>query len=112
MVDDEAGYRDLLSYELSGEGFSVLTASCGAEAMAALDGGGVSLVITDMRMPGLDGLDVVRAVTERRPDIPVVLMTGYAVEARAEEACGRACALLRKPFDMDELKAAVKAHSR
>lgn len=69
------------------------------------------MVITDMKMPGLDGLDVVRAVKRLTPDMPVVLMTGYAVGGRAEKARELACAFFRKPFDTDELKAVVKVRS-
>ena len=62
-----------------------------------------------MKMPRLDGLDVLRAVKSLRPEVPVIVMTGYAVEDRAEAAIREACAFLRKPFDITELKSAVLA---
>jgi len=108
VVDDEAGYRDLLSLELAGHGFSVVTACDGARAAELLAAGGVDLVITDMKMPRMDGLDVLRAVKSSAPDIPVIIMTGYAVEDRAEAAIREARAFLRKPFDIAELKTAVQ----
>jgi len=108
VVDDEAGYRDLLSLELAGHGFSVATACDGERAVELLAAGGVDLVITDMKMPRMDGLDVLLAVKRSAPDTPVIIMTGYAVEDRAEAAIREARAFLRKPFDIAELKTAVQ----
>lgn len=109
VVDDEAGYRDLLGLELAGHGFNVLTAGDGPRAVELLAAGNVDLVITDMKMPRMDGLDVLRAVKSSHPGTPVIVMSGYAVEDRAEAAIREARAFLRKPFDITELKSAVSA---
>jgi CheY-like chemotaxis protein len=109
IVDDEQGYRDLLHMELSGQGYTVLTAASGPEALAILESEEVDLIITDMKMPKMDGLDVLIASRRLRPDIPIILMTGYAVEERVQEALARkASVCLRKPFQINELETALQ----
>lgn len=107
VVDDEPGYRDLFALELSSEEVSVLTASDGAGAAQALAREKVDLVITDMKMPRMDGLDVVRTVRNLRPDLPVILLSGYAVEDRAETAVREASRFLKKPFEISELRSVM-----
>ncbi|OHE80167.1 MAG: hypothetical protein A2107_08200 [Verrucomicrobia bacterium GWF2_62_7] len=109
VVDDEAGYRDLLRLELAGHGFTVLTACDGTQAAGILAAEKVDLVITDMKMPNRDGLDVLWAAKNCSPEVPVILMTGYAVEGRAESVIHEARAFLRKPFDLSELSSLVQA---
>lgn len=111
IVDDEQGYRDLLNMELSDQGYRVLTADGGPEALEILRKERVELIITDMKMPKMDGLDVVIASRRLRPGIPIILMTGYAVEERVQEALARkASVCLRKPFDMGELISLVEQY--
>ena len=110
IIDDEQGYRDLLSMELADQGYNALTASGGAQALEILKNEAVDVIITDMKMPKMDGLDVVIASRRLRPGIPIILMTGYAVEERVEEALSRkASTCLRKPFQAEELGAALEA---
>jgi CheY-like chemotaxis protein len=109
VVDDEQGYRDLLSMDLSEVSYTVLTAGGGPEALDILKKEKVDLVITDMKMPKMDGLDVVIAGRQLRPDLPFILMTGFAMEERVLEALKKgASACLRKPFQMVELQIAIK----
>lgn len=109
IVDDEQGYRDLLHMELSDQGYLVLTAAGGPEALEILKKENVGLIITDMKMPKMDGLEVLIAGRQLRPGIPVILMTGYAVEERVQEALSRkASVCLRKPFQMSELHTALQ----
>lgn len=111
IVDDEQGYRDLLSMELSDHGYAVFTACGGPEALEILQRVKVDLIITDMKMPKMDGLDVVIASRKLFPGIPIILMTGYAVEERVQEALARkASACLRKPFNIGELVGLVNAN--
>lgn len=110
VIDDEQGYRDLLNMELSEQGYTVLLASGGPEALEILGKKEVDIIITDMKMPKMDGLDVVIASRQLRPGIPIILMTGYAVEERVEEALSRkASVCLRKPFQIKELETALQA---
>jgi len=108
IVDDEQGYRDLLSMELSDQGYTALPAAGGSDALEILKKEKVDLIITDMKMPKMDGLDVVIASRLLRPGIPIILMTGYAMEERVQEALERkASVCLRKPFQFEELHAAI-----
>jgi len=108
VVDDELGYRQMIHMDLTGQGFNVLMASGGFEALEILKKETVDLVLTDMKMPKMDGLDVVVAVKKNHPGIPIVLMTGYAVEDRVEKALSlKAAICLKKPFALEDLTAAI-----
>jgi two-component system response regulator PilR (NtrC family) len=108
VVDDETGYRDMIQYELGRLGYKTLTAASGPEALELLRDHMVDLVLTDMKMSPMDGLDTVIAIQKLQPNIPIVLMTGYAAEERIAEALQRkASACLRKPFNVDELHGVV-----
>ena len=104
VVDDELGYRDMLQMDLAAQGFKVITAGGGVEALDILKEEKVDLLLTDMKMPQMDGLDTVIAAKKHHPGIPIVLMTGYAVEDRVERALRlKATTCLKKPFDIEEL---------
>jgi len=109
IIDDEPGYRELLHMELSDQGYTILTAAGGHEALEILGREEVDLIITDMKMPKMDGLDVVIASRRLHPGIPIILMTGYAMEERVQEALARkASVCLRKPFNISELTDLLK----
>lgn len=108
VVDDEPGIRDLLQWELSSRGHEVQTCVDGLGALEVLRQNEFDLVITDVRMPGLDGIGVLQATKELSPDTEVVVTTGYAELERAIE-CVRfgAFDLLQKPFEMRSLLGTV-----
>lgn len=109
VVDDELGYRDMLRMDLSARGYGVFTAGNGLEAMEILKKEKINLVVTDMKMPQMDGLDTVIAIKKSHPALPIVLMTGYAVEDRVEKALSlKASACLKKPFAIEDLTAAIQ----
>lgn len=109
VVDDELGYRDMLQMDLTGQGFNVFTAGGGLEALEILKKKKIDLVVTDMKMPDMDGLDTVIAIKKNHPGIPIILMTGYAVEDRVQTALQlKATACLKKPFDIEELAAVIQ----
>ena len=102
LVDDERLVRDVLAEQLGDEGFSILTASNGAEALALLDAGeAVDLLVSDFSMPGMDGLALIHAAQQRRPYLPAVLLTGYSGDgialALGSNVTGK-IVLLRKPI--------------
>jgi signal transduction histidine kinase/ActR/RegA family two-component response regulator len=104
LVDDERAVREFLSQELSEEGHNVAVASDGYAALAQIDRGlNFDLVISDLAMPGLDGVAVIREVRRRRPRLPAILLTGHAGEAVADSTdmlrAGGAFQLLRKPVN-------------
>ncbi len=108
IIDDEKSLLDLLSVVFKKEGYAVksaLSAAAGFEILAKEE---VDLVVTDIKMPGADGMDVLRYARENLPDLPVVLITAYGSIAQAVEAL-KAGALdyVVKPFDVEELKILV-----
>ncbi|MFN2376227.1 MAG: sigma-54-dependent transcriptional regulator [Candidatus Binatia bacterium] len=107
VVDDEERFRLLLEAALTQRGHRVLTASSGKEAIARLDDN-VDLVLTDLRMPDIDGIGVLDETRSRGLSIPVILMTAYASVNSAVEAMRRgAFDYITKPFDLDELDVLV-----
>ena len=106
VIDDEPGIRDLLTWELSQQGFEVETAESGMAAVEVARRRRFDLAITDLKMPGMDGIATVEALRTLDPDIEVIVSTGYATVETAI-ACMKsgACAYIEKPYDLDELKA-------
>jgi CheY-like chemotaxis protein len=89
VVDDDPSVRKSIDRVLSNKGYAVITAENGEEAMRKLNEEKYDLVYTDIRMPGMSGLDVAEQVKARKPWTPVVIVTGYgtdAAEARAKAA--------------------------
>ena len=111
VVDDEASIRDLLSKTLALAEYDVETASDAATALSRVRTSAYDLLIADLRMPGMDGLALIRQVKGIRADLPVIIITGYSSETSAIEAVNLGVAgYLRKPFRVPEvLSAAAKA---
>jgi two-component system response regulator HydG len=106
LVDDESGILDALKILFRGEGYDVRVASSGKEAMAALEGDRPDLVLTDIRMPGGSGLEVLARARQVDPELPVILMTAQASLQSAVRAVNEgAYYYLQKPFANDELLA-------
>jgi len=104
VVDDEEPQRVMLSKILTRAGFDVTTAADGREALTRLGAGSFDLLLTDQRMPALDGLELLQEARRLHPDLPVVLMTAYGSVSRAVEAMKLGAAdYLSKPFERDEL---------
>ncbi len=116
VIDDEEMVRDVIALYLEDSGFRVLVAANGAEALALLAAEeAVDVLITDLSMPGMDGIAVIRAVRERWPGLPAVLLTGYAGDDTALAArgtTGDAFSLLRKPVTGAELVGCIRALAR
>ena len=108
VVDDAPDMLEVLQRKLAARGYAVFTAPGGPEAKKVLDGTPVDLVITDMKMPHVGGLDLIRYVQENLPDTEVVVITGYASVPDAVEAVKTGAEeYLAKPFTNEELLAAV-----
>lgn len=106
VVEDIASMALAVNAALRRHGCQCVTVPSGEEASARLDADDFDLVIADVRMPGMTGLDLLRDVKRRHPGIPVILMTAYGdptLGALAPDADG----FLRKPFGIDELWATV-----
>ncbi|WP_422126359.1 sigma-54-dependent transcriptional regulator [Thioalkalivibrio sulfidiphilus] len=108
LVDDERIALDNLADALDGQGFVIDTAPGGEAAQVAIRRGQFDLVITDLRMPGVDGLAVLASALERNPDTLVILLTGHATVDTAVTALrAGAYHYLTKPYRLEELRAAV-----
>ncbi|MCW5958711.1 MAG: sigma-54-dependent Fis family transcriptional regulator [Pyrinomonadaceae bacterium] len=109
IVDDEQSYRQLLSMVFDGENHSIRTAMNGREAMKLLQDEPADVIITDVKMPDMNGIELLKAAREALPDIGVVLMTAFATVETAREAFKLgADDFIQKPFDVEELKIIVK----
>jgi two-component system, NtrC family, response regulator PilR len=109
IVDDEQSYRQLLSLVFEGDNHSIRTANNGREALEVLETFQAEIIISDVKMPDMNGIELLRAAREQNPDIGVVLMTAFASVETAREAFKLgADDFITKPFDVEELKAIVK----
>ena len=104
LVEDEAPLRQAVAEQLTDRGYQVEQADSGEAAVARLADFAFDIIITDLRLPGLDGSTVLEAAVKRYPDIIAIVVTGYGTVKDAVEAikCG-ACDFVSKPFQIDEL---------
>jgi len=106
VVDDELGILDVLRILLKGEGFDVVTAQGGKAGLEALKAAAPDIVLTDIKMPGVSGTDILAAVREQDPETPVILMTAQASLQSAIQAVNQgAFYYIQKPFSNDDLVA-------
>ena len=108
-IDDEENIRNGLADNFELEGYEVKQASSGEEGLALIAQGGIDLVITDLRMDGISGSEVVKQVTTEHPGIPIIVLTGHGSidDATAALKAG-AFDFLTKPLDLDHLNKIVK----
>jgi CheY-like chemotaxis protein len=103
VVDDDHHVRTILAEYLEGSGYHVLEAGGGREALRILaDAPAVDLMITDVRMPDMSGLDLAETATQDRADLKVILISGYFVSQQVGHR------VLKKPFRMQQLADAVR----
>ncbi|HEX5331975.1 MAG TPA: response regulator transcription factor [Cellulomonas sp.] len=109
LVEDEESYRDPLTYQLTREGFDVVTAATGPEALVAWENGGADLVLLDLMLPGMSGTEVCRWL-RARSDVPVIMLT--AKDGEIDKVVGLeigADDYVTKPYSFRELLARVRA---
>jgi DNA-binding NtrC family response regulator len=109
LVDDEASILSALRRVLRREGFEIVTAESAAEALRVMDARRVDAVVSDQRMPGGTGLELLAEAGRRHPHTARMLITGLAQEIPRDalEAAG-VCALITKPWDDDRLRATLR----
>src|SRR3989442_15566271 len=109
IVDDDAGQRSLLDSFLRSQGFETLPVASGEGALEILRSEEINMMISDVRMPGITGLETLRRARQEHAVLPVLLVTAYA-EIREAVGAMRDGALnyLAKPIDLDELLATVQ----
>jgi CheY-like chemotaxis protein len=111
LVEDEDALRASIRRLLQAEGYRVLEAENGAAALRLLEGAAareVALILTDLRMPVMDGRQLAAALARVRPNVPIVLMSGYTAQLMEMRLVSPDLAFLAKPFRNDELLAAVR----
>jgi DNA-binding NtrC family response regulator len=110
FVDDDASLREVIGFALGEQGHEVQALADGHRAIAALATFRPDLVITDLKMPGIDGMEVLRRVLETDPTVPVILLTAYGTIEEAVEAMKLgAYDYLAKPYNREELKLTVES---
>jgi DNA-binding NtrC family response regulator len=108
IVDDELNMRLVLSAMLKWEGYEVAAAADGLEALQILKSGPVAAVVTDLKMPRIDGMELLNRVSQEYPDIPVIMITAHGTVATAVEALKKgALDYITKPFELEEMKNVV-----
>src|SRR6186997_1053274 len=104
LVEDETPLRQAIAEQLSDRGYHVEQAESGEIAIAQLADFAFDIILTDLRLPGIDGSAVVEAAVERYPDIIAIVITGYGTVKDAVEAIKRGARdFVAKPFQFDEL---------
>jgi DNA-binding response OmpR family regulator len=109
VIDDEQGMRDMLTFELSREGYEVDTAENGATALRTASDKTYDLAICDLKMPGMDGVQTLAALKKLDPDLEIIVATGFGTVDTAI-ACMKQGAYdyIQKPFALNELHALVE----
>jgi len=109
VVEDHAALRDALAIALGAKGHKVVTASRGDAAVRALEGQSFDLVVTDLKLPGADGLQVLEAAKATQPRAPVLLMTAHGtLESVVQALRLGAQDFIEKPFDIEEMEARIE----
>lgn len=109
MVDDELSMREFLEIMLDKEGYEVLTASSGEEALQLIGEANYDLMLCDMKMPRVSGLEVLKKSQELYPNVPVIIITAYSSSESAMEALKiGAYDYIQKPFQVDEIKLIIQ----
>lgn len=113
VIDDDAAMRDSLNFLLDSAGFAVTLFDDALAFLEALPGLGFGCVVSDVRMPGLDGIELLKRMKARQSPFPIVIMTGHGDVPLAVEAMKLgAVDFLEKPFDDDRLTAMIDAALR
>ena len=108
IVDDEKSMRDFLKILLVKEGYEVIVAGDGEQALAALDKNRIDLVVSDIRMPGISGLELLAKIKDESEDIPVIMITAFASPNDAVQAMKNgAYNYISKPFNVEEIKSVI-----
>ncbi|SMC51081.1 two-component system, NtrC family, response regulator HydG [Desulfocicer vacuolatum DSM 3385] len=105
VVDDDAGHRSMLKTLLSGWGYEIVLADDGMVGVEKVQEGGFDIVLMDMRMVKMSGMEALEAIHQYNPSLPVVIMTAYSSVETAVDALKKgACDYLTKPLDFEKLK--------
>jgi FixJ family two-component response regulator len=110
VIDDDESFRIALVESLSSLGYGAEGYACAEDLICAIEDKSFNCVVTDIHMPGMSGLDLMKSLAARRSTIPVILITARSdTNLEAKAAAARAVCLLRKPFEIDELIKCIEA---
>lgn len=111
IVDDQNGIRILLMEVFNSEGYTTLQAPNGRVALEIVRNEEPDLVLLDMKIPGMDGLEILKHIKEINPEIKVIMMTAYGELDMIKQATELGALMhFTKPFDIDEMRLAVNNH--
>jgi DNA-binding NtrC family response regulator len=110
IVDDDTVLREQLARVYTSSGYTVVTVSSAEEALTQLAGGMIDFVITDIKLPGLSGSELIANMQEHFPDVPVIAITGYSnIETAIHVLKHGACDFVVKPFDLASVQESTRA---
>ena len=114
LVDDEVDFLEIMEERLSARGVDVVISESAEDALKRIDTGIFDVVILDLQMPGMNGLEVLKRIKARHPEIQVILLTGHATVEKGVEAIRLgAIDFVEKPADLEVLKEKIsKAHKK
>ncbi|MDD5094978.1 MAG: response regulator [Dehalococcoidia bacterium] len=111
LVDDHDSLRDMLGRALTNRGYDVSSASCGTDALSMSSERIFDVVVLDIKMPGMNGLEVLRKIREMYPDVPVIILSAVAdpeMKTESQAMQLRASVYLHKPCKLQDLDAAIQ----
>ncbi|EMS80752.1 MULTISPECIES: response regulator [Desulfotignum] len=109
LVDDEKEFLDIMSERMQERGMTVKTADSADQAMAMLEKESFDAIVMDFKMPGMDGIQALKNIKTKKPELQIILLTGYATVEKTVEAMKiGATDLLEKPADLEKLAAKIK----
>jgi DNA-binding NtrC family response regulator len=109
LVDDEVDFLDTLSERMRARGMNVITSSSSAEAFKKVEQESYDVIILDLMMPGVDGLEALKVLKAKKPELQVILLTGHATVEKGIEAMKLgAMDFLEKPADLSQLTERIK----
>jgi len=109
LVDDEEDFCDLLAERLGNRGMKVNTVNSGEDALSKVENESFDAIIVDFSMPGIDGLETLRRIKEKRPDLEIIMLTGHATVQNSIEAMKLGAEdLLEKPVNLQDLIEKIK----
>lgn len=110
LVDDEAGFVDVMAKRLQKRGFEVAAAYSGNEAVQIMRRADFDIVVLDLKMEGMDGLEVLRIFKVMAPELPVIILTGHGSLSSAEEGIQMGAAdYISKPYDFEMLVEKIRS---
>ncbi len=109
LVDDEKDFLDIMSERMQARGMTVKTADSADKALAMLENESFDAIVMDFKMPGMDGIQALKNIKNQKPELQIILLTGYATVEKTVEAMKiGATDLLEKPADLEALAARIK----